>query len=78
MNPTLKFTITKEDNRLVAHVPGQAPMIFLPKAKDKFFVRGTTAEYVFIRDAKGRVTHFVSRDSAQEVKGAEVKAQKIK
>jgi ketosteroid isomerase-like protein len=75
MAPEVVITITREGDKLMFHQTGvQKKMELLPENETTFFMKGFTGQNIFVRDAKGQVTHIVFRDPD----GQEIKAKKIK
>jgi CubicO group peptidase (beta-lactamase class C family) len=59
LQPTFTLTITRENDRLMSQVPGQAKCELLPEGKDKFFFADFEAELTFVRDETGKVTQLI-------------------
>ena len=73
--PGVVLTITREGDKLMAQQTGiKTKMELLPENETTFFMKGMTGQTIFVRDAKGQVTHIVFRDPD----GQEIKAKKIK
>jgi len=73
--PGVVLTITREGDKLMAQQTGvKAKMELLPENETTFFMKGLTGQNIFVRDAKGHVTHIIFRDPD----GQEIKAKKIK
>ncbi len=73
--PGVVLTITREGDKLMAQQTGiKTKMELLPENETTFFMKGLTGQNIFVRDAKGQVTHIIFRDPD----GQEIKAKKIK
>ena len=69
------ITITREGDKLMAQQTGvKTKMELLPENETTFFMKGITGQNIFVRDAKGQVTHIIFRDPD----GQEIRAKKIK
>ena len=75
LTPELVITVTREGEKLMGQVTGQAKkMEMLPESETVFFVKGESGRTIFVRDDKGKVTHVIDRQQD----GQELKLQKIK
>ena len=75
MAPGYVITVTREGDKLMYQETGvKTKMELLPENETTFFMKGLTGQNIFVRDAKGRVTHMIFRDPD----GQEIKAKKIK
>ncbi len=73
--PGVVFTITREGDKLMAQQTGvKTKMELLPENETTFFMKGLTGQNIFVRDAKGQVTHIIFRDPD----GQEIRVKKIK
>ena len=73
--PGVVLTITREGDKLMAQQTGvKTKMELLPENETTFFMKGITGQNIFVRDAKGQVTHIIFRDPD----GQEIRAKKIK
>ena len=73
--PGVVLTITREGDKLMAQQTGiKTKMELLPENETTFFMKGMTGQTIFVRDAKGQVTHIIFRDPD----GQEIRAKKIK
>jgi CubicO group peptidase (beta-lactamase class C family) len=70
--PNRIFTISKEGDRLMAALTGQARNELFPESETKFFLKVVDAQITFVKDDKGTVTHLILHQ------GGDQKAQKIK
>jgi len=69
------ITITREDDKLMYQETGLKTRIeLMPENETTFFMKGLTGQNIFVRDAKGQVTHLIFRHPD----GQEIKAKKIK
>ncbi|MBI1738201.1 MAG: DUF3471 domain-containing protein [Acidobacteria bacterium] len=65
--PTLISTITREGDRLMEQFNGPEKSELLPENETIFFVKGEAASgdssrLIFVKDATGRVTHYIYRE----------------
>ena len=75
ISPGLVFTVTREGDKLMYQETGlKTKMELLPENETTFFMKGLTGQNIFVRDAKGQVTHLIFRHPD----GQEIKAKKIK
>ena len=73
--PGVVLTITREGDKLMAQQTGiKTTMELLPENETTFFMKGLTGQNIFVRDAKGQVTHIIFRDPD----GQEIRVKKIK
>ncbi len=73
--PGVVLTITREGDKLMAQQTGiKTKMELLPENETTFFMKGITGQNIFVRDAKGQVTHIIFRDPD----GQEIRVKKIK
>jgi hypothetical protein len=69
LTSTIVATIRCADDRLLVVREGQPVRTFLPELKDVFFEPGQPrTRRIFVRDAGGRVTGFVERREARDVR----------
>lgn len=57
--PGLIFTISKEENRLMAQLTGQPKFELFPESETKFFYIVVDAQITFVKDEAGKVTHLI-------------------
>jgi len=72
------ITISKEDGRLffLSDFGGKSELI--PKSENEFLHRNLLMRFTFVKDAKGRVTHLVRRNSlSADVRTIDMKARRI-
>ena len=65
--PNVVLDITKEGERLMSQATGQPKMELLPESEIEFFIKGFTAQFVFVRDGTGRVTKLIINQEGQRV-----------
>lgn len=65
--PNVVFDITQEGERLMSQTTGQPKMELLPESEIEFFIKGFTAQFVFVRDGTGRVTKLIINQEGQRV-----------
>ena len=59
--------IRKEAGKLMSQTTGQPAMELLPESEIEFFIKGFTAQFVFVRDQTGRVTKLIINQEGQRV-----------
>ena len=57
--PTFVVAITREENRLMAQATGQGKFEIFPESENVFFAKVTPLSVRFVKDADGKVSHFV-------------------
>jgi ketosteroid isomerase-like protein len=65
--------ITKEGEKLMSQTTGQAKMELLPESEIEFFIKGFTAQFVFVRDETGRVAKLIINQEGQRVTAKKLK-----
>jgi len=65
--PNVFLDITKEGEKLMSQTTGQARMELLPESEIEFFIKGFTAQFVFVRDKTGRLTKLIINQEGQRV-----------
>jgi hypothetical protein len=65
--PNVVLDITKEGEKLMSQTTGQAKMELLPESEIEFFIKGFTAQFVFVRDGTGRATKLIINQEGQRV-----------
>lgn len=65
--PNVVFNVTKEGEKLMSQTTGQPKAELLPESEIEFFIRGFTAQFVFVRDETGRVTKLIINQEGQRV-----------
>ncbi|MGH9966607.1 MAG: DUF4440 domain-containing protein [Pyrinomonadaceae bacterium] len=65
--PNVGINVTKEGERLMSQTTGQAKMELLPESEIEFFIKGFSAQFVFVRDETGRVTKLIINQEEQRV-----------
>ncbi|MCK7490936.1 MAG: DUF3471 domain-containing protein [Comamonadaceae bacterium] len=66
------FTITREGGRLFVQVPQQPRAVLLAESETRFFMTNVSFDLTFVKDAAGRVTHFVLVQGKRETKALKV------
>jgi CubicO group peptidase (beta-lactamase class C family) len=66
------FTVTHEGDGLFVQVPNQPKVRLLAESETKFFLKAVGFEVTFVKDAAGRVTHFVLLQGKRETKAVKV------
>lgn len=67
-NKDATFVVTREGNKLYGEYAGEPKAELLPASKSRFFVRGDTASYLFIRDKSDRVVAHIYRAEGVEIR----------
>ena len=65
--PNVVFEITNEGGKLMSQTTGQPKMELLPESEIEFFIKGFTAQFVFVRDETGRVTKLIINQEGQRI-----------
>jgi hypothetical protein len=65
--------VTKENERLMSQTTGQQKMELLPESEIEFFIKGFTAQFIFVRDKSGRVTKLIINQDGQRVTAKRLK-----
>ena len=69
VNPQVRFTVTKEGNRLIGQYSGDDKFELLPSSDSTFFRHGdNTATFSFVQDPVGHVTEHVYRAEGTEIR----------
>lgn len=71
--PDVVLDITKEGEKLMSQTTGQPKMELLPESEIEFFIKGFTAQFVFVRDESGRVTKLIINQEGQRVTARKLK-----
>ena len=71
--PNVLLDVTKEGQKLMSQATGQARMELLPESEIEFFIKGFTAQFVFVRDGVGRVTKLIINQEGQRVTAKRLK-----
>jgi len=71
--PNVVLDITKEGEKLMSQATGQPQMELLPESEIEFFIKGFTAQFVFVRDGIGRVTKLIINQEGQRVTAKKLK-----
>lgn len=71
--PNVVLDITKEGEKLMSQSTGQPKMELLPESEIEFFIKGFTAQFVFVRDGIGRVTKLIINQEGQRVTAKKIK-----
>ena len=71
--PNVVLDITKEGEKLMSQTPGQPKMELLPESEIEFFIKGFTAQFVFVRDGTGRVTKLIINQEGQRATAKKLK-----
>jgi hypothetical protein len=68
MMPGQVMTVTREDDKLMAQLPGQPKVELLAESETSFFVSDSPAEFEFEKDASGQCKGVVLRQAGFEFK----------
>ncbi len=71
--PNVIFIVTKESDKLMSQTTGQPKMELLPESEIEFFIKGFSAQFVFVRDESGRVTKLIINQEGQRVTARKLK-----
>lgn len=71
--PNRMITITKEGDKLYARRGGEPKIEILPESEMKFFLTIADVQFVFLKDAAGKVIGMMLSANGQEMKGNKVK-----
>jgi hypothetical protein len=71
--PEAIINVTKENERLMSQTTGQQKMELLPESEIEFFIKGFTAQFIFVRDKSGRVTKLIINQDGQRVTAKRLK-----
>jgi len=71
--PNVVLDITKEGEKLMSQTTGQPKMELLPESEIEFFIKGFSAQFVFVRDQTGRVTKLIINQEGQRVTARKLK-----
>jgi hypothetical protein len=64
--PGFVFTVTREGDRLMLQPTGQGKAELFPTSETNFFPRVARADFTFVKDAEGRVTHLVLNQGGRQ------------
>lgn len=64
--PDFVLTVTREGDRLITQATGQRQIEIFPASETEFFPKEIDARITFVKDASGRVTQLVLRQSGRE------------
>jgi ketosteroid isomerase-like protein len=70
--PGMVDTVTRQGDRLLVQVTGQAPEELFPETETIFFGKSQDWRLIFVRDGQGRVTSVRFRQNGQELVGKRV------
>src|SRR5688572_22979736 len=71
--PNVVLDISKEGEKLMSQTTGQPKMELLPESEIEFFIKGFTAQFVFVRDGTGRVAKLIINQEGQRVTAKKLK-----
>ena len=71
--PNVVISVTKEGEKLMSQTTGQPKMELLPESEIEFFIKGFTAQFVFVRDETGQVTKLIINQEGQRVTAKKLK-----
>jgi CubicO group peptidase (beta-lactamase class C family) len=71
--PGMAVTVSKEQDRLFAHIPGQPPAELHPESEITFFTVTGGFRITFVKDEQGRVTEAVVQPGGQERRAKKIK-----
>jgi ketosteroid isomerase-like protein len=65
--PDVIINVTREGDNLMSQTTGQPKMELLPESEIEFFIKGFSAQFIFVRDESGRVTKLIINQEGQRV-----------
>ena len=68
ISPTASFTIRADGGKLLAKMTNQDEKELFAEKADEFFFKDVDAQIVFVRDASGKITGALSRQTGRETK----------
>ena len=71
--PNVVLDITKDGEKLMSQTTGQPKMELLPESEIEFFIKGFTAQFLFVRDGTGRVTKLIVNQDGQRATAKKLK-----
>lgn len=71
--PNVVINMTKEGEKLMSQTTGQPKMELVPESEIEFFIKGFSAQFVFVRDESGRVTKLIINQEGQRVTAKKLK-----
>lgn len=71
--PHVILEVTKEGEKLMSQTTGQPKMELLPESEIEFFIKGFTAQFVFVRDETGPVTKLIINQEGQRITARRLK-----
>lgn len=72
VSPTFVVTITREGPRYVGQATGQGKFEIFPESEASFFARAPELTIVFVKDAGGKVTHFMMTQGGRTTKATRI------
>jgi hypothetical protein len=67
------MTISKEEGRLFAQIPGQPKFEILPRSETEFFWKVVNAQITFVKDEKGEVHKALYRQGDVKMEVSKIK-----
>ena len=67
------LAVTREGERLFAHVPGQPKFEIFRKSETEFFWKITNAQIEFVKDNEGKVTKAILTQGGKKLEGPKIK-----
>jgi CubicO group peptidase (beta-lactamase class C family) len=74
---SMVLTVTRDGDRLLAQMTGQAQAEIFPRSETEFFWKDADAQIEFVRDETGNVTGAIHRQHGAEIKVAKLKDEPV-
>ncbi len=76
--PDVHMTISRDGDRLMAQPTGQSKREILPESEAEFFLKVVDAQFTFVKDEKGKVTHLILSQGGRETKAKRLEPEPAK
>jgi CubicO group peptidase (beta-lactamase class C family) len=73
LEPGFVFTVTREGDSLMIQATGQRKTELFPASETNFFPKVVRADFTFVRDAAGAVTHLVLNQGGRQMNAKKIK-----
>ena len=71
--PSIVFQISKEGDKLMSQTTGQPKAELFPESEIGFFIKGVSAQFIFLRDDKGQVERVVALQDGRTISMKRIK-----
>lgn len=71
------LTVTREGDRLFAQLTGQTGAEIFPRSETEFFSKVADAQFEFVRNEEGKVTHIIHRQAGREFNAPKLREEPI-